>query len=115
MFCPKCGTPNDDDAFKCVSCGNVLQGPPAEPTEQVPNYLVWAILCTICCCVPLGIVAIVYAAQVNSKIAAGDVSGARDASDKAKIWCIVAFVSGLVVALLSVALQVAVGMMGAGF
>jgi len=40
-------------------------------TKAVPNYLVQAILCTICCCLPFGIVAIVYAAQVNGKVAGG--------------------------------------------
>ena len=30
-----------------------------------PNYLVWAILSTLCCCQPLGIVAIIFAANVN--------------------------------------------------
>lgn len=115
MFCPKCGTPNDDDAFKCISCGNVLREPQPEPTEQVPNYLVYAILCTICCCMPFGIVAIIYAAQVNSKISAGDISAARDASDKARTWCIVGFVTGLVVNLLVVAVQVALGLAGAEF
>jgi hypothetical protein len=41
---------------------------------QIQNYLVTAILVTLCCCVQAGIVAIVYAAQVNSKLAAGDIA-----------------------------------------
>ena len=64
---------------------------------QIPNYLVWSILSTLCCCIPFGIVAIVFSAQVNSKLAAGDVAGARASSDKAKLWCWVAFGTGLVV------------------
>jgi hypothetical protein len=52
----------------------------------VPNYLVPAILTTIFCCMPFGIVSIVYAAQVNSKLAVGDFAGAMDASQKAKTW-----------------------------
>ncbi len=39
-----------------------------------PNYLVWAILCTIFCCLPLGIASIVFAAQVNGKYAGGDIA-----------------------------------------
>ena len=39
----------------------------------IPNHLVEAILVTLCCCVPLGIPAIVYGAQVGPKVAAGDV------------------------------------------
>lgn len=49
---------------------------------QIPNHLVWAILATLFCCLPGGIVSIVYAAQVNGKIAAGDLAGARDSSDR---------------------------------
>jgi hypothetical protein len=59
----------------------------AAPIGNVPNYLVQAILVTLCCCQPFGIVAIVFAAQVNSKLAAGDMYGAQDSSDKAKMWC----------------------------
>ena len=51
--------------------------------EYVPNHLVWAILSTLFCCLPLGIVSIVYASQVDGKRAAGDIAGARLASDKA--------------------------------
>jgi hypothetical protein len=62
----------------------------------IPNYLVQSILVTLCCCLPLGIVAIVFAAQVNSKLAVGDVSGAREASRKAKMFFLIALGVGLV-------------------
>ena len=74
--------------------------PPSFPPEQqqsygpVPNYLAWAIVSTIlafclCCVVGAipGVVAIVFAAQVNSKLAAGDRDGAAKASKNAKLWC----------------------------
>lgn len=61
----------------------------------VPNYLVPAILTTLCCCLPLGIPAIVYAAQVNSKLAAGDMTGAMQSSAKARMWCWIAFGTGV--------------------
>jgi hypothetical protein len=50
------------------------------------NYLVPAILATIFCCLPFGIVGIVFAAQVNSKWAVGDVAGANESAAKAKLW-----------------------------
>jgi Interferon-induced transmembrane protein len=60
--------------------------PPASATPaNVPNYLVPAILSAICC-FPLGIISIVFAAQVNGKVASGDVPGALDASKKAKLF-----------------------------
>ncbi len=58
---------------------------------SVPNHLVWAILATLCCCVPGGIVAIVYAAKVDGKLAAGDYDGAVAASDNAKMWSWISF------------------------
>jgi Interferon-induced transmembrane protein len=53
-------------------------------TPPPPNNLVWAILTTIFCCLPAGVVSIVYAAQVNSKWAQGDVAGAQKASQNAR-------------------------------
>jgi hypothetical protein len=64
--------------------------------EQIPNYLWQSIVVTLCCCLPLGVVAIIFSAQVNSKLAAGDAAGARDASDKAKLFCWIAFGLGIV-------------------
>jgi hypothetical protein len=102
MYCRNCGVLNDDNAWKCVRCGQVLPhgneaGMPAEP---ISNHLVEAILVTLFCCIPFGIVAIVFAAQVNSKIAAGDVQGALDASHKAQTWTWVSFICGLIPAIL---------------
>ena len=56
--------------------------------EYVPNYLVWSILATLFCCLPLGIVSIVYASQVDGRRLSGDIAGARELSHKAKMWAI---------------------------
>ena len=100
MICPKCGATNDDNAWKCVQCQTILQQapPPAVsgPPVVIPNYLWQAIVCTVCCCLPLGIAAIVYAAQVNGKLAAGDYHGALATSNTARTWCWVAFACGVV-------------------
>ncbi len=79
-------------------------GPGSAPP---PNYLVWAILSTIFCCWPLGIPAIVFAAQVNSKFQAGNYAEALQASQKAKLWCWISFGVGLPVTILIVLAQVA--------
>ena len=65
--------------------------------NQPKNYLVGSIFATIFCCQPFGIVSIVYAAQVNSKFAAGDYEGALKASKNAKNWLMWAVISGTVV------------------
>src|SRR5690606_19726812 len=69
---------------------------PAQAGPTVPNHLVWAILATICCCLPTGIVSIIYAAQVDGKVQAGDLAGARQSSDNAKLWAWISFGLGLV-------------------
>ena len=69
----------------------------ASPGSKVPNYLAPAILTTLCCCLPLGIPAIVYSAQVSSKLQAGDIAGAAKSSASARIWCWIAFGAGAVI------------------
>ena len=65
--------------------------------KHIPNYLVQAILVTIFCCLPLGIVAIIFAAQVNGKVAAGDIAGAQSSSRTARTLVIVPVIVGAVV------------------
>ncbi|MCX7046810.1 MAG: CD225/dispanin family protein [Candidatus Sumerlaeota bacterium] len=74
----------------------MMGGNRAAFTQKIPNYLVPAILSTCCCCVPFGIVAIVYATQVDGKIASGDIAGAIESSKNAKMWCWISLGSGLV-------------------
>lgn len=50
----------------------------------------------ICCCMPAGIVAIIYSASVSSRYFARDYAGARRASRNAQIWIIVSIVTGIV-------------------
>ncbi len=97
MYCRKCGTQNDDNAFKCVGCGEILQQiqQAGVPVPSVPNYLAQAILVTLFCCVPFGIVSIVYAAQVNGKWVVGDYANTIEISKKARTWCWVSFGIGL--------------------
>ena len=52
------------------------------------NNLVWAILTTVLCCLPLGIVSIVYAAKVDTLWYTGNYAAAKDASRKAGRWAI---------------------------
>ena len=82
-----------------------------QPRPHVPTYLVPAILSTIFCCIPFGIVAIVFAAQVGSKLHAGDVIGAQRASTNARTWFWAAFLSGLFISTLWFFLAVSHGMM----
>ncbi|MBD9535656.1 CD225/dispanin family protein [Stenotrophomonas sp. ATCM1_4] len=82
-------------------------------SPAVSNNLVWAILSTLFCCLPLGIVSIIHAAKVNGLLAAGDIAGARDASEKAKKWAIYAAIAGIVVTILYFVLFTMLGLGGA--
>jgi hypothetical protein len=62
---------------------------------NISSHLAEAILVTIFCCLPFGIVAIVYAANVNSKIQTGDYQGAQADSTQAATWCWISFGIGL--------------------
>jgi len=70
-------------------------GPQQPPMPN--NYLVWAILVTICCCIVTGIVAIIYASKVSPAYYRGDYMEAQKASDRASMWVIISFVLGLIV------------------
>jgi len=71
--------------------------PPNAPAPHVSTNLVWGILTTLFCCLPLGIVSIVYASKVNDLLIAGHVDAARDAARKAGRWAIWSAVVGFVV------------------
>jgi hypothetical protein len=97
MFCTSCGVARADNATVCTNCGERIRRFP--PLPQINNYLVQAVLTAFCCCIPLGVVAIIYAAQVNSKLASGDIAGAQAASKNAKMWSWIAFGAGVLVVL----------------
>jgi hypothetical protein len=100
MFCRQCGQENDENTYRCVRCGYQIHSAPVPLVtgETVPNYRVFALLsvafaalCSACYCLPIGlpfaIPAVICSSQVNGRVGAGDIQGARDAAKKAKMWC----------------------------
>lgn len=61
-----------------------------------PTNLVWAILSTVLCCLPLGIVAIVYASKVTNLYYQGEFLKAQKASDRALYWSLASLITHLV-------------------
>ena len=98
MVCGSCGATIADNATVCPQCGTPVVRPTVVPSngENIPNHLVGAIISTCCCCLPFGIPAIIFAAQVNPKIAGGDLEGARKSSKNALTWTLVAIGVGIV-------------------
>jgi predicted secreted protein len=87
--------------------------PPINAPTNIPNYLVPAILTTVFCCLPAGIVAIVYAAQVNGKVAAGDIQGALASSKNARTWMFVSLGIGLAIMIFYVVMMIVGGTLSA--
>ena len=69
--------------------------------EQMPmmkpdNHMALAIFTTICCCLPLGIVAIVKANSVNSLYMAKQYTAAIMAANEAKKWSYIGIIISLI-------------------
>lgn len=124
-----------------AKAGNVMElqalfAPPQPPREetivppQAPTYnepttpvyelcpssnLVWAILTTLFCCLPFGIVAIVHAAKVEGLWNAGQKELARAKASEAKKWCWISAGVGLAWGFLYFIYILIVGIAAAGF
>ena len=73
---------------------------------DIPNYLVWSILATLFCCVPGGIIGIIYSNKANTAKMMGDYAGALQANKTAKTWLIVSVVTWVVLVGLYIVLVV---------
>ncbi|KZS66642.1 MULTISPECIES: CD225/dispanin family protein [Mycobacterium] len=93
--------------------------PPGYPPQQPPagqqpdNYLVWSILVTLFCCLPLGIVAIVKSTQVSGLWAQGRYAEAQAAADSAKKFVMWSAIAGVIVIVIY-GILMAVGALNAG-
>ncbi|MBO4370685.1 MAG: CD225/dispanin family protein [Paludibacteraceae bacterium] len=72
------------------------------------NYLVWAILSTVCCCVPFGIVSIVFSSKVDRLYDDGEYEEAQMTADKAKKWAVISAASAAAFVLLYIIFIVAI-------
>lgn len=114
MYCPKCGAECAPADRFCPRCGSNLNPSSGYTTQnnadykpmetenrtRPDNYLAWAILSAIVCCLPTGAVSIYYAAKVDSLFSSGMYSDAEEASRKARIWAIASAITGVVVGIL---------------
>ena len=70
----------------------------------------WGILCAVLCCLPLGIVSIVYAAKVSGLWAQGRYPEAQEAAANAKKWAMWGAVAGVIVIVIYGVIAVAGGL-----
>lgn len=106
MFCEKCGNQIPEEAkFACPHCNTLLEQ--HTNAMNIKSHLASAIIATVLCCVPLGIVSIVYAAKVSQLVSLGKIAEAQEASKKAQMWAWIAVGAGLVFSILYVIFRIA--------
>lgn len=88
-------TPQQHTVYNTVKENTVPAGTPQDDEPMPPTYLVWSVIMTVICCLPAGVVAIVFSSMVSNRFYAGNIEGAKRASRRAEIWIIVAFVLGV--------------------
>ena len=103
MYCKNSGTELPDGTKFCTCCGHdqTMESGPVQYAsasfgEKPASYLALSIIVTILCCVPLGIVGIVYASKVDASWNARNYDAAKEYSRKARNWSI----AGLVISVL---------------
>ena len=83
----------------------------------IPNNMVMAIIATVVsvmgCCLPHGLVSLMFAMQVGKKEAAGDIDGAQNAAKQAKMWAWISIIAGALGIILSLVFGVFAGVMSA--
>ena len=80
------------------------QRPGWQGQQEPDNYLVWAILCTVLCCLPFGIVSIVYSTKVSGLWSQGRYAEAQAAANNAKKWAIIGAIVGAVIYVIAIVL-----------
>jgi uncharacterized membrane protein YjgN (DUF898 family) len=69
----------------------------ATPDPVIRTHLGWAVVSSMLCFLPLGLVAVYYALRVQKDMAAGDVDSAAHHSRVAKGWVIATIVIGILI------------------
>ena len=93
---------------------NNFNGMPQKPVNWVP-YLILSIISTLCCCLPFGVVGIVFSAKINSAIMAGNLEEAQNNAKMARIWIIVSFAIGILTWLIYMVLIVTGAVSGSAY
>jgi hypothetical protein len=100
------GMANWQPAGQVSELQNIFTQPPQPPQSPIPpnyaaggvrpikpdNNMVFAVLTTLFCCLPLGIYSIVLASKVNGLYESGKYQEAQHSADEAKKWAIIAAV-----------------------
>jgi hypothetical protein len=71
-----------------------MTAPP--PGNSLALAIVATVVSVMFCCLPHGVVSLIFALQVDKKAKAGDVAGAINAAKQAKMWAIISLAVSIV-------------------
>ena len=128
MICSRCGANIPDNVAFCTNCGHSNSGAPQAPPQpggyapggyapqgggygqsgpQVTDYLIWSIITTLCCCLPLGIVGIIFSINSKNDLSAGRYESAVKNYNIAFYCNVIGLVVGLIANVLVAIIQFA--------
>uniref|UniRef100_A0A8C8VIH5 Uncharacterized protein n=1 Tax=Pelusios castaneus TaxID=367368 RepID=A0A8C8VIH5_9SAUR len=74
--------------------------------RNVPTYLGLSIFNLLCCCLPLGVAALIYSLRVENATGTGDMERASQASRTARMLNIVGIVIGIIFIIIGIVIVV---------
>ncbi len=111
-FCSYCGKERTSDGSFCPYCGKsfAAQSPSQVPSFQtsrrgpftpaydknIDTHFALAIIVTLFCCLPGGIIAICYSAKANTLLSVNDIQGAQAAADASSDWSTASISFGII-------------------
>lgn len=114
-FCSQCGAECPADAQFCTQCG-VAIGSTATTYQyesakiQVNTYLVHNILVALFCCLPLGVIGLIFSILAYSACGKGDIDGAQSNASIAKIFFWISVIFGVLAGVIFCVLNASVAM-----
>jgi len=109
-FCRQCGVALNPEQIVCTKCGvwigNQINHRMPGSGEHIPDYFVWSLLELICCCIPFGIVALVFSILANNAKRNGDYVRAKEYAHMAKQFLVWGVAIGLIIVIVSLGLSV---------
>ena len=108
MYCHQCGNELNPQTLFCPRCGVAVRGKNSSKNTsanvEVPDHLLGAIVVTVFCCFPLGVMAIVFSVLSDSRKRDGDIKGALAAARTADVCIDLSMQLGIVGALIGIAI-----------
>lgn len=89
--------PPAQTAFTVTSApvSNIVVAQSGRGKAIVPDYTIWSVVSLLCCCLPLGIAALVASSTAQDEQRAGNMEAARSCSATALVLNILATIGGL--------------------